>query len=212
MDASLRKRILLVDDHLVVRESLVLLLAQRMPELRFVEAASLMQAQLVLGSMGDIDLVLLDLDLPDSRGLATLTALRATAPGVPVVVLSTHDGGELSGQAIAQGASSYIAKTARSAVLVEALAQVIQGRVVVPDSLCAAWAAAEVVEQLQQLSERQRDVLRLLVQGQSNKAIALTLNLSEATVKTHVQAVFRRLNVVNRTQAVLAAARAQVVL
>jgi DNA-binding NarL/FixJ family response regulator len=85
MDASLRKRILLVDDHLVVRESLVLLLAQRMPELRFVEAASLMQAQLVLGSMGDIDLVLLDLDLPDSRGLATLTALRATAPGVPVV-------------------------------------------------------------------------------------------------------------------------------
>jgi DNA-binding NarL/FixJ family response regulator len=212
MDVTLRKRILLVEDHLVVRESLVLLLAQRMPGLRFFEAASLMQAQLVLGSMSDIDLVLLDLDLPDSRGLATLDALRATAPSVPVVVLSTHDGGQLSSQAIAQGASSYIAKTARSGVLVEALAQVIQGRVVVPESLCAAWAAEEVMAQLQKLSERQRDVLRLLVQGQSNKAIALTLSLSEATVKTHVQAVFRRLNVVNRTQAVLAAARAQVVL
>ncbi len=207
-----RKRILLVDDHVVVRESLVLLLAHRMPELRIVEAASLMQAQLVLGSVAEIDLVLLDLDLPDSRGLATLAAVRAAAPAVPVVVLSTHDGGEWSSQAIAQGASSYIAKTARSGVLVEAVAQVIQGRVVVPESLCAAWAADEVAAQLQQLSERQRDVLRLLVQGQSNKAIAAALDLSEATVKTHVQAVFRRLNVVNRTQAVLAAARAQVVL
>lgn len=165
--SMLRKRILLVDDHLVVRESLVMLLGHRMPELRIVEAATLMQAQLVLGSVHGIQLVLLDLDLPDSQGLATLAAVRATAPEVPVVV---------------------------------------------PESLCAAWAADEVAARLQQLSERQRDVLRLLVQGQSNKAIAAALDLSEATVKTHVQAVFRRLNVVNRTQAVLAAARAQVVL
>ena len=210
--SMLRKRILLVDDHLVVRESLVMLLGHRMPELRIVEAATLMQAQLVLGSVHGIQLVLLDLDLPDSQGLATLAAVRATAPEVPVVVLSTHDSGEWSSRAIAQGAYGYIGKTARSAVLVEAVAQVIQGRVVVPESLCAAWPADEVAARLQQLSERQRDVLRLLVQGQSNKAIAAALDLSEATVKTHVQAVFRRLNVVNRTQAVLAAARAQVVL
>lgn len=205
-----RRNLLCVDDHAIVRESLVLLLSQRMPELRIFEAGSLMQTELTLRTRRDIDLVLLDLDLPDSLGLETLDAVRRTAPAVPVVVVSSLDGAQWAREAVDRGAAGFIHKTARSAALLDAVQQAVKGGVVLPPALVD--GVQDLHSALDQLSNRQRDVLRLLVSGLSNRDIAAALMLSEATVKTHVNAVYRRLNVSSRTQAVMVAARAQVVL
>jgi DNA-binding NarL/FixJ family response regulator len=204
------KRVLYVDDQTLVRESLVLLLQQQSTDLMVVEAGTLGHARGLLGNSGRFDLVLLDLDLPDSQGLDTLTAIREAAPGVPVVVVSAHGDASTALRAVEQGAAGYITKSARSAELVAAVRNTIQGRVALPPALTQ--SAKDAHAALAQLSDRQREVLRLLIRGMSNKQIAAALDLGEATVKTHVQAVFTRLNVANRTQAVVAAARAQVVL
>lgn len=127
-----------------------------------------------------------------------------------VVVLSSLDAAHWAREAVERGAAGFIHKTARSAALLEAVQRVVQGGVVLPPALVE--DVQDLRGALDALSGRQRDVLRLLVSGLSNRDIAEALQLSEATVKTHVLSVFRRLNVGNRTQAVMVAARAQVAL
>jgi two-component system, NarL family, nitrate/nitrite response regulator NarL len=199
-----RNRILCVDDHAVVRESLVLLMTHRMPDCRITESDSLAQTLNVLATVTDLDLVLLDLDLPDSVGLDTLRSVRGAAPEVPVVVLSTHDEPHLVAGAIECGASSFLCKSSRSSELLAALAHVVEGGVALPlaDRAAADLEMTAARQNMATLSDRQRDVLRLLVHGKPNKVIAQELELSEATVKTHMQAAYRRLNVASRVQAV----------
>jgi DNA-binding NarL/FixJ family response regulator len=199
-----RPKTLLVDDHAMVRESLLLLLDQRLPDHRWRDAATLEAALRLLRNEPDIDLLLLDLDLPDSRGLDTLQRVREAAPQVPVVVLSAHDDRDSVLDAIDHGAAGFLSKTVDAAQLVDGVRRVLEGGVVLPAVLSRSVAAPGTVPEL---SERQRDVLRLLVAGQSNKLIARSLGLTDATVKTHLQSVYRKLGVESRTQAVLAAAR-----
>jgi len=188
------------------------------------EAGCLREARTLLERHADVDLVLLDLGLADRQGLGTLTEWRELAPHLPVVVLSADDRPGTILSAIDQGASGFIPKTVEAPVMQEALRRVLSGGVYLPPLPTDAVLIAEPVvaddEVLREepvgpdatlgLSGRQLDVLRLLVEGKPNKEICRVLSLSESTVKTHLSAIFRKLKVSSRTQAVVAVARAGV--
>jgi DNA-binding NarL/FixJ family response regulator len=199
---------LLVDDHALFREGVALLVAQRLPELQLVLAGDLAEALRLLGLQPGFSLVLLDLGLPDSSGLGGLARVREAAPQVPVVVMSADDRPDTVLSAIEQGAAGFIPKTASASALTDALRTVLDGRVALPPQVVPLLAQADAMDGTALgLSPRQLEVLRLLIEGRSNKLIQRELDLAESTVKTHLQAIFRRLEVNSRTQAVIAAAR-----
>lgn len=201
---------LLIDDHVLYCEGLALFAQHRLPQLRLQIEHSLSKA---LDRLSDTDapsVVLLDLGLPDSSGLGSLERLREQAPSVPIVVLSADDRPQTVLGAIERGAAGFIPKSADGSALVEALEAVMDGRVYLPETarmVSNGSTPAPDGGALHGLSPRQLDVLRLLVEGRSNKLIQRELALSESTVKTHLEAIFQRLGVKNRTQAVVAAAR-----
>lgn len=199
--------VLLIDDHALLRDAMALLFARHLPELVLLEADSIGQAVEVAREHGAIDLALLDLGLPDSQGLASLTALRAALPDLTVVVLSADARRDTIVAAIEAGAAGFIPKAAQGSVLADALRLVLDGGVYVPAQAHIADEALPDAAAIDELSPRQVQVLQLLLQGKSNKLIGRELELSESTVKTHLLAIFRRLEVNSRTQAVLAAAR-----
>jgi DNA-binding NarL/FixJ family response regulator len=197
---------LLVDDHTLFREALALLMSTRHPEVRLHQAARLSEALASLAATADLELVLLDLALPDSQGLATLAALRAAAPMPRVIVLSADDRVETVLAAIDAGAAGFIPKSADIVTLEQALNIVLHRGVFIPPA--ALLQAGPIgIPAPPPLTPRQTEVLRLLVEGQSNKVIGRVLGLSPSTVRTHVEALFGRFGVHNRTQAVVAAAR-----
>ena len=201
---------LLIDDHTLFRDALGLLIGARFPELELLAAGDLAGALATLAAHTDVRLVLLDLNLPDSQGLASITRLREAAPEARLVVLSADDRPETVEQAIEQGACGFVPKTSRGDLLQQALRITLDGGVYLPPGSTVSAVpppAAGITPQALGLSPRQADVLRLLIDGQPNKQICRVLDLSESTVKTHLAAVFRRLDVNTRTQAVLAAAR-----
>ena len=202
-------KLLLIDDHALFRDGLSLLIASRLfPDgqpVQVLEAGSLSQAGLLLREHPDVVLALLDLGLSEHQGLQTLDSWRALAPQVPVVVLSADDRPDVILAAIDGGASGFIPKTVQARVMQEALTHVLAGGVYLPELPQRTWPTTEGGWVF---SGRQADVLRLLVEGKPNKEICRMLDLSESTVKTHLAAIFRKLGVNSRTQAVVAVAQA----
>lgn len=210
MRTTTKRKALLVDDHALFRDGVALLVEHAVPELQLATACDIAGALAALDADPDCSLVLLDLGLPDSTGMAGLERLREAAPAVAIVVLSADDRPDTVLGAIDRGAAGFIPKSADSAAFIAALRTVLDGRVQLPSQALAQAAmppGAGARDEDLGLSPRQLDVLRLLVEGRSNKLIMRELELSESTVKTHMQAIFRRLNVNSRTQAVVAAAR-----
>lgn len=216
-----KQKILIVEDHAMVREGMRLLLEQQGLNCDIVEAGSLAEALKLIAEHADFEWVLLDLGLPDADGLQALSRLRTAHPEVPVVVLSASEDRALVLECVNRGAMGFIGKSASGAVLLDALRRVFSGAVHLPPALFGASAPAPAVPQAVViaaseaelarlgLTPRQIEVLKLLVQGLTNKHIASRLGLAEATVKTHVASGLRALNVKNRTQAVFALARWQ---
>jgi len=201
---------LLVDDHPLFREGLAMLITQGFPELALHQAGGIAEALEHIGREGDIALVLLDLGLPDSNGMQGLQRLREHAPEVTVVVLSANESPETVLAAIDAGAAGFIPKTSRLGVMQAALRVVLNGGVYLPEGLLGHTPPTTEMDAdaaALGLSPRQLDVLRLLIEGRPNKLICRELDLSESTVKTHLAAIFRKLNANTRTQAVVAAAR-----
>ena len=209
---------LLVDDHALFRSGLMLLLAARFPDVVMREADGLSAALAHLDAEPDIELVLLDLGLRDSDGLPTLRQLRAVSEDRTIVVLSAYDDADTVIAALNEGAAGFIPKSTRGKGVEQALRVVLDGGIYLPSVVYAAVAplpvleqsddarAAEAIERLG-LSPRQVDVLRLLTAGQSNKVICRELDVAESTIKTHLLALFRKLGVSSRTEAVVAAAK-----
>lgn len=191
------KKILLVEDHAALREGLALLIRTRAPDIHVLEAGSLIQALIVLSVHPDTALVLLDLALPDAQGLTALHQIRRDHEAVPVVVLADHDEADRLSDALAAGARGFLSKRVGAQGLLDSVRVILSGQ---GGALQVSMTTPPVIE----FSERQWDVLRLLVAGKPNKVISRELALSEATVKTHLQAVFRKLQVSTRTQAVVA--------
>jgi len=200
---------LLVDDHAIVRDALALLVALHHPQVDLRQAGRLREAVALLHEQPDVDLVLLDLALPDSTGLETLAAVRAAATDARIVVLSADEREATMLAALDAGAAGFIPKSTESGVLRKALATVLAGGVYLPPGIgdTAHVEREPISTDALGLTPRQVDVLRMLVDGGSNKRIARALDLAPSTVKTHLEAIFQRLQVNSRTQAVVAAAR-----
>lgn len=202
---------LLVDDHALFRDALLSWLAERLPAVQWQVAGSLAQALDCLATtLTPPDLVLLDLQLPDSQGLDTLRAVLRHRPGLRVMVISAEAGRDLVLGAIDHGARGFVPKRADGDLMAAAMRSVLAGGVYLPAIATldeAVPATEEAVSGDAGLSPRQLEVLRLVKDGLSNKAIMRALDMSESTVKTHLRAIFLRLGVDNRTQAAAAARR-----
>jgi DNA-binding NarL/FixJ family response regulator len=176
-----------------------------------VEAGSASEALAQLQAHTDVDLVLLDLNLPDANGLDLLTDIGNRSPDVPVVMLSGTVDQQRIRDALDRGASGFILKAESREVLLKALALVLAGGVYVPPAALSrgqdGGGEGAPTPQSLGLTERQMEVLALLMQGMNNKLICRALGLAEPTVKNHVSAILRALDVNSRTEAVLAVAR-----
>lgn len=215
-------KILIVDDHPLILEGLANVLRELDKDLTVIEAESAEEALVALQREHDISLLLLDLVLPGNDGLSLLHHVRTGWPEVPIVVLSANDNPQTVREAIDSGAMGFITKRSPTAVLVGALRLVLAGAVYIPPQALAAddappspahWAptvpgpsVSPTIADLG-LTERQAEVLAHLVQGKPNKVICRELGLAEGTVKTHITAILRTLNVSSRTQAVFALSR-----
>jgi DNA-binding NarL/FixJ family response regulator len=223
-------KILVVDDHALIRTALRGVLGQLEGGLIVLEASDSRSAFDLIEAQPDLDLVLLDLNLPGKHGLAALEELRMRYPALPVVVLSSENDRASVMQALDLGAMGYIPKLSSNEVLVSALRLVLSGGIYIPPEILArsgrsaaapAATAAAVTAQRYALprvpadlglSEREARVLRLLLEGKSNKLICRELDLAESTVKNHVTQILKALNVTSRTQAVIVAAQMGLVL
>ena len=199
------ERILLADDHPLFRAALREALRRVAPEAEPVEAGSLAEARTALQA-GPVSLLCLDLHMSDSAGFVGLTELRQDYPGTPVVVISASEAPGIAARALEFGASGFIPKTAGLDTLVEALGAVRAGDIWAPEeSGEASDEAAERAARLASLTPAQMRVLQGVAAGRLNKQIAYEMDITEATVKAHITAVFRKLGVINRTQATLVA-------
>ncbi len=180
-------------------------LSQLGEDVTIVEAGNFGEALDSAAANDDIGLVLLDLAMPGKDGFAALDTLSRDYPLLPIVVLSASESRADMQRALDSGAMGFIPKAATAPVMLSALWLVLAGGVYVPPALLAPETASSPGGGPGRLTPRQLDVLAGVIEGKSNKAIAGELSLTVATVKAHVTAVFKVLNVANRTQAALAA-------
>lgn len=211
-------KFLLIDDHVLIREALRGVVRELDAGATILEASRWGDAARLLKEHPDITLVLLDLMLPDRDGFTALAEARARHPKVPIVILSARSDRDDVERALGLGAVGFIPKSGERDVMLGALRLVFSGGVYIPPeifirtppsaarSVAAARRAAGAAPTAPDtigLTARQIDVLNLMRQGKSNKAICRELKLAEATVKNHVTAILKALNVTNRTEAVV---------
>jgi DNA-binding NarL/FixJ family response regulator len=194
-------RILLADDHPVVRQGLALILDNEVDMAVVGQAADGWQA-LALFRQQQPDVVLLDLRMPVMGGVEATAALLAEFPSARIVLLTTYDGEEDIYQGLRAGAKAYLLKDAPCEEILEAIRAVFAGQKYIP-----LHVGAKLAERMegQPLGEREVEVLRLMAEGKSNQEIGEALHITEHTVKFHINHILGKLGVTNRTQAVLAA-------
>jgi DNA-binding NarL/FixJ family response regulator len=211
-------KFLLVDDHVLIREALRGVLKELRRDAAVLEAANCQQAKRLVEEHADLEVILLDLNLPDGDGFRLLAQLREHHPDISIIVLSASNDRDNVVRVLDLGAVGFIPKSAQRAVMVGALELVLSGGIYIPpeilarDGLSLASSAAKQVatDRLRVspadcgLTERQIEVLALMMQGKSNKAICSVLALAEPTVKNHVAAILKALKVKNRTEAAMA--------
>jgi DNA-binding NarL/FixJ family response regulator len=200
-------KLLVIDDHPLVQEGVAAALGSLDEDTHVLSARDGDEGLSLATANPDLDLVLLDLALPGMSGFGLISRLHERMPSLPVVVLSALAEPENVRMAINAGAMGFVPKSSASQRLVDALKDVLEGNISVPEGLPPADSAAQEAPDINQLTVRQLEVLERLCQGKTNKQVATELGLSEKTVKAHVTSIFKVLGVVNRTQAVLIARR-----
>jgi DNA-binding NarL/FixJ family response regulator len=211
-------KILVVDDHLLIREALRGVLKELKSEATIVEAPDSRQAMARIEQHPDVELILLDLNLPDRAGFEVLAELRERYPAISVVVLSAQNDRDSVAKALDLGALGFIPKSAQREVMLGAFNLIFAGGIYIPPEILGrhksapatpqqppAWPGRRISAADLGLTERQMDVLTLMMQGKSNKAICRVLALAEPTVKNHVTAILKAFKATNRTEAVIAA-------
>jgi|KBSMisStaDraftv2_1062788.scaffolds.fasta_scaffold01433_6 DNA-binding NarL/FixJ family response regulator len=203
--------ILVVDDHPLFRQGLAALLHSLEPNVVVIEAGSVHEAVAAGRGTTTIDLVMLDMGLPDVSRIDALRFVKDAFEGTPIVVMSADEDPTLMRAAIEAGASGYVPKTTDAALTVNALRVVLTHGIYLPAHLFlssprdAAPTAHPEASPAPQLSERQTEVLCSLLQGKPNKIIARELGIAEGTVKAHLWAIYQMLGVTSRTMAMFRA-------
>ena len=200
-------KMLIVDDHALFRAGLSHVLNELEENINILEASNCESAFEQVTANPDLDLVLLDLNMPDKDGFTALDTFSKEYPAMPIVILSASIQRSNIQRALDAGAMGYIPKDTTSSVMLNALRLILSGGVYLPPSM--AQQAIDNVNfngsNAHNLTPRQLEVLTMVVQGNSNKVIAARLELAEATVKMHVTAILKSLGVNNRTQAAMKA-------
>lgn len=196
-------RVLVADDHTVVRDGLVAIIKQE-KDMDVVADTGDGQRAVELWKQHRPGVTLMDLQMPGLDGVDAIYQIRAADPNARIIVLTTYDGDEDIYRGIRAGAKSYLLKDVRREELFQCIREVYAGKMFVPPAI-----AAKLAERLpaEELTARELEVLRLLAEGKPNKIIGADLGISEVTVKSHVQSVFRKLNVLSRTEATAVATR-----
>ena len=197
-------KIIVADDHTLFREGLGHILVRLAPEVVLLEAENFEQAGQLLEEHPDADLALIDLGMPACKSISGLNDLLLLTQTIPIVVLSGSEDTDDIRHVLNTGAMGFIPKRENADVMLSALRLVLSGGVYVPPIMMTV-SAVSTTQGSSSLTPRQLDVLRCMTDGYANKEIGRLLGLSEATVKAHVTAIFRGLNVSNRTQAIRAA-------
>jgi two-component system, NarL family, nitrate/nitrite response regulator NarL len=204
-------KLLIVDDHPVLRDGLAALLMQIGPDTTVLQARDANEGIALVDNHPDLDVVILDLAMPGMEGLQALSEFGRKRPDLPVIVLSSSEDPRDVRRALASGALGYVPKSASQHVLLSAIRLVLNGDLYVPPLILDEKINATVPRTTgtegasnRLLTARQIEILTLSSEGKPDKTIAATLALSEKTVKTHITAIFKALNVVNRTQAAAA--------
>ena len=202
-------RVLIADDHLVVREGLSAILEVAGDIEPVGEAADGAEAVRLAGELSP-DVVLMDLRMPKLDGIEAIRQIRARYPAIEIVILTTYDDDEYIVQGLRAGARGYLLKDTSRQVLFDAIRAAARGESLLPSAVVekvVAHLAAPQPTQRAQLSEREHEVLVLLAEGAPNKEIAFRLHITERTVKAHVTSIFNKLGVNSRTEAVAVALR-----
>ena len=196
-------RILIAEDHTVVRDGLVAIIKQER-DLDVVAEAGNGHEAVALWKKQRPDVTLMDLRMPQLDGVNAIYEIRAVDPNARIIVLTTFDGDEDIYRGMRAGAKSYLLKDVRRDELFQCIRDVHAGRTFVPPAI-----AVKLAERLtgDELSPRELEVLRLLAEGKPNKLIGVAMFISEVTVKSHVQSLFKKLNVLSRTEAIAVANR-----
>ncbi len=205
--------ILIVDDHPLYRLALKGAVSAACSGCSIFQADSVGGLFDVLDRRPQIDLLLLDLNLPGAYGFNALANLRGSRPELPVIVVSASDDSRTKRQALAFGAQSFVSKSADAASIREIIQAVLRGEVLTMDAVMSERVsgvddgALDIAQRIAQLTPQQFRVLGLLCAGRLNKQIGDELKITEATVKAHMTAILHKLGAANRTQAVLLAGR-----
>jgi DNA-binding NarL/FixJ family response regulator len=201
--------LLIADDHPLVRQALEQAIRSELPGTRFSEAASLDETLVILDRGEEVDLLLLDLNMPGMQGFSGLFYIRSAYPHVAVVMISANESESVVRHAVDYGAAGFIPKSAPIDTIRTAIRALLRGERWVPDpsTMDAPGGDPRLAAQLNSLTRQQLRVLMLLTEGKLNKQIAYELDITEATVKAHVSAILQKLDVSSRTQAVILAQR-----
>lgn len=200
-------KFLVADDHPLYREALISALKPLFSNFEIVQADSLDSMLEALKHNSNIDLVLLDLNMPGCENFYGLIRVTEDFPKVPIAVVSASDSVEVVSKVVSLGAKGFISKATTTDTIAVALKQIMEGNNWLPEgmqhSLVDDISIKNIAKLVRELTPKQFEVLKLLQNGLLNKQIAFDLNITEATVKAHISAVFRKLKVNTRTQAVL---------
>lgn len=200
-------QVIVADDHALIRELLERQLRELDPDLQVFHAGNLHEVLEVTQRGDRLDLVLLDLRMPGMNGLAGLQAVRRARPDVPVAILSGQYDAQTIREAMQAGAAGFLPKTMRAVGMLNALRLILAGERYLPESVLGSGDPSQPgtspdANAAPELSRRERDVVRMLPRGLTNKEMALELGIEEVTVALHLRSIYRKLDVRNRTQAV----------
>ena len=198
--------IIVADDHPLFRQAIVHLLKRSLTEVIIHEVASFAALSKLLEESSTVSLVLLDLKLGDTNGIDGLLMLKKRFPALPVVIVSAYDDNSMIQNAMRYGASGFISKSLGMDEMAQAINSVMDGDLWFPDVIDSEMNdIAGKKDGLEELTSMQLKVLLLLKEGKPSKEMASMMSVTEATIKAHLTEIFRKLNVRNRTQAVVVA-------
>ena len=204
------QKIIIADDHPLFRQALLSTLKNKLNQTLWLEAETIADLEEQLQHHSESDLLLLDLNIPGAHGFSTLIHVRNHFPQIPVVVVSAHEDQITIGKAMNYGAAGFIPKSTPVDDIFTAIMAVLSGEIWLPTAYQASANnedASDIAVRVASLTQQQYRILLMFAQGLLNKQIAYDLNVSEATIKAHATAIFRKLDVRNRTQAVIAIAQ-----